>query len=572
MVLHLIRSQRSKRRRQHSPGRPPAINWDADYDPRTPNDYAAWKDVVRNRREALKRMEAQKRREEGDDEEEQEEERDWAGERDREVDEERLRKYRKWAPPPSYATSASARQRTAFNDEEEEEEEKLYISPPPPDHSAAPQSAPYGHYGQAPPAFVQPARPPPPSFVAASASHAEAGPSLGSPPAPQPPPPSLQSDPSSAPQRPMTGEEAYQRRLAMSQQASHAPSPPPPGFARASPAAPAPSRSPLPPAAQAVGGGAEEAKPPAQPIDLAARQSAAAAIAARLASIAPPAPRPGPPPAPPSFIPGGASSSAHNINDGGHGGEEEEGGDFATRLMSKWGHQSGQGLGAEGNQGMTEALVMNKVSTPKGTRGGGRTSSTGGGGGAGGDGSGPVGLSSGNAGSSLGPRGRYTTADPRARADLDRYGQPSEVVLLHGLLSPPTERQGGYSSTSGAAAREDEGVDEGLPGEIADECAKYGYVERVAIYPHITPPHPAASAESSATTGADAGGGGVVFVVFTGLVGAYKAVRELDGRFFSGRKVRARYFPQPAFAKGEDAWREEVQRWLAGAGPGAGGG
>ncbi|PWN20352.1 hypothetical protein BCV69DRAFT_206776 [Microstroma glucosiphilum] len=565
------RKKRSKRRRQHSPGRPPPINWDADYDPRTPNDYAAWKDVVRNRREALKRMEAQRRREAGDGDDDQEDERDWVDERDREreVDEERLRKYRKWAPPPSYATSAGAKQRTAFNGEEEEEEEKLYISPPPPERPAAPQTAPYVQYGQPPPAFVQPARPAPPSFVTASASTAEAGASIGSPYTSQLPPPSRQSETSSTPQRPMTGEEAYQRRLAMSQQAAHAS---PPVIARASPADASLSRSPLPPAFQGggEGEGGDVKSSPAPAMDLAARQSAAAAIAARLASIAPPAQpaRPGPPPPPPpplSFVPGGAGSSSALNNDVVPEGEEEEG-DFATRLMSKWGHQSGQGLGAEGNQGMTEALVINKVSNSK--TGGWRKSADL----LGVDGFGPSSSSSTSSGaSSMGPRGRYATADPRARADLEKYGQPSEVILLHGLLSPPA-KVGGHSSNPKKGEGEGGDVDEALPGEIAEECAKYGYVERVAIYPHISPPLLSGSASFSPSTALDreaSGTGGVVFVVFTGLVGAYKAVRELNGRFFSGRKVRARYFPKQAFAKGEDAWREEVRGWLAGGGAGA---
>ncbi|SOV03385.1 related to conserved hypothetcial protein [Ustilago sp. UG-2017a] len=254
----------------------------------------------------------------------------------------------------------------------------------------------------------------------------------------------------------MSGEEAYQRRVALSQQQHPQASQGIPTGPEAGPPGPPPGPAPEPRSAAQT------------QLDVAARQTAAAAaIAGRLAQSQTRS-------SPSNRIPICTSSAG-----------KDDTRSFAERYMTSQGYIPGQGIGAAGNKGITTPLTVSQN----------RSSSK---------------------------KGSIINPDQKAQQqeELSKFGAPSRIIVLLNMI------------TLSDLQREEER--EELIEDIAGECGKYGIVKCILPFQ---------------LGGAEGGQEGQVrmFVEFSGEAAGWRAVRGLDGRWFEGRQVRAFYYHEEAF-------------------------
>ncbi|WWD17386.1 hypothetical protein CI109_101827 [Kwoniella shandongensis] len=336
-----------------------------------------------------------------------------------------------------------------------------------------------------------------PSFAPPTASI----PGFGAPPPPSfapPPPPNFASAPRPPPNFAPPPPSAL----------SGAPPPPPPqlqhlsvadipGFGLSTPAPTSGSSTVVPAQAPAAPGSEDFAKM------LEERKKAAEAIAAKFKLLAG----------------GGAgASSAPVLAPPVEPQDDAGGGTFAEKMMRKWGHKEGTGLGAHGT-GIVHALAAEHIQAaprpvdpnqPLSKRALAKQKA------AAANAKNRKWVQAPNA------RGRIVNAneDERQREEKGRLGEASRVICLVGLVDGVEE------------------VDEELSDEIGEECSKWGIVERVVL--HMVEPPPPEPSECLR-----------VFIVFSGMAGAWRATRELDGRFFGGKKIRATYFDEARFDAGD---------------------
>ncbi|OZJ06225.1 hypothetical protein BZG36_00764 [Bifiguratus adelaidae] len=120
-----------------------------------------------------------------------------------------------------------------------------------------------------------------------------------------------------------------------------------------------------------------------------------------------------------------------------------------------------------------------------------------------------------------------------APVPLTRIATPPPPPALHPSQDYTPTAQGTFSPVILLTNMVDpEEVDDALQEETAEECAKYGTVEKCLVYqvnPALgLPPHQSVR----------------LFVKFANLEGAGRAVRDLDGRYFGGRQIQAQFYDE----------------------------
>lgn len=178
---------------------------------------------------------------------------------------------------------------------------------------------------------------------------------------------------------------------------------------------------------------------------------------------------------------------------------------LAARMLEKMGWEKGTGLGAEGNEGITTALQVDKPKDQFRKR---RSDAEGGGF-----------RQPANMGRIVGGKRRKI----ESTGDDDGLNGPiSEVVRLEGMLKDMDAQY--------------EVEENNLQQVIGSEMStKYGNVERIFVWRE------------------DMGGNNTVFVKFTSQLSALRAVQGMDGTEFVGNPIKARYFSVEKFNEAEYA-------------------
>jgi len=176
-------------------------------------------------------------------------------------------------------------------------------------------------------------------------------------------------------------------------------------------------------------------------------------------------------------------------------------GSVAHKIMSKYGFKEGKGLGKD-NTGMSHALIVEKTSKRGGK------------------------IISSNEQEArnqqqfvkpdiMPPPPSFNAMPPPQQSIQDPLAEPTKVVCLRNMVGKGE-------------------VDDELQQETAEECGKYGAVVKCLIYEMRGIQVPDEEAIR-------------IFIEFERVPSAVRAMIDLNGRFFGGRKVKASYYDEDKF-------------------------